>query len=83
MNKIVTKLVDLFENISRNRTSKELLALTDSRLKDIGLSRYKLEQGAAAYPWKINQSAVVIDFSNLKKAKVGVVVNSQQENAAA
>lgn len=69
MKALVSQLVNLFNRVAQNRTAKELLNMTDSRLTDIGLSRFKLEQGAAAYPWKLEVNAVVLDFVEVKKSK--------------
>jgi uncharacterized protein YjiS (DUF1127 family) len=82
MNKIAEQLANLFRKVAHNLTSKELLKMTDIRLTDIGLSRLKLEQGAAGYPWKIETNAVVLKFTAKKKV-MPVVVMKREENIAA
>lgn len=47
-----------FEDSANERTARELYALTDEQLENIGVSREKLEQGAAAFPWKVEQNEV-------------------------
>jgi uncharacterized protein YjiS (DUF1127 family) len=74
---IIDALNTLFNNVAKNRTAKELLEMTDSRLKDLGLSRFKLEQGAASYPWKVDTNAVVLNFSVVKASKAASIVNPQ------
>jgi uncharacterized protein YjiS (DUF1127 family) len=83
MNNLVKKLVSLFNRVAQNRTAKELLKMTDSRLTDIGFSRLMLEKGAAGYPWKLEENAVVLNFSTAKKSKPVVVVIQQEGNVAA
>lgn len=74
---IIKALNALLNNVAKNRTAKELLEMTDSRLKDLGLSRFKLEQGAAGHPWKIDTNAVVLSFSTIKASQAAPVVHSQ------
>jgi uncharacterized protein YjiS (DUF1127 family) len=76
---IIDALNTLFDNVAKIRTAKQLLEMTDSRLKDLGLSRFKLEQGAAAYPWKVDTNAVVLSFSVVKTSKATSVVTRQVE----
>ena len=64
LKRIIDTVAGVFENSAKNRTAKELLALTDLQLKDIGLCRIKLHKGASAYPWRITQSSVVIDLAS-------------------
>jgi uncharacterized protein YjiS (DUF1127 family) len=80
---IIDALNSFFDNIAKARTAKELVNMTDSRLKDIGLSRFKLEQGASAHPWKIDTDAVVLSFSNTKVTGVAPLANHQAEKVAA
>jgi uncharacterized protein YjiS (DUF1127 family) len=80
---IIDALNSFFDNIAKARTAKELVNMTDSRLKDIGLSRFKLEQGASAHPWKIDTNAVVLSFSNTKVTSVAPLANKQEEKVAA
>lgn len=40
-----------------SRAAKELQALSDRQLEDIGFSRGLLEQGGSAYPWRIEDQA--------------------------
>jgi uncharacterized protein YjiS (DUF1127 family) len=83
MNTIVKKLSSLVNYVVQSRTAKELLSMTDSRLTDIGLSRFKLEQGAAGYPWKLENNAVVLKFTAPKKSVPAAIVLSQSDNVAA
>lgn len=85
MKSFIEKIATFYNRVAQNRTAKELLTMTDSRLTDIGLSRYKLEQGAAGYPWKLEVNAVVIDFTQAKKpvsVKVTPATQSQEQVAA-
>lgn len=59
-------IVGVFEQSAKNRTAKELLSLSDKQLKDIGVCRIKLYKGASAYPWRIEETSVIV---NLPKAK--------------
>ena len=88
MKSLVNQLVNLVNYIARSRTARELRYMTDSRLTDLGLSRFKLEQGAAGYPWKleVSNSAVVLNFAEVTKkpAPVNVPeVDQAQDQVAA
>ncbi|MGS2716826.1 DUF1127 domain-containing protein [Eionea flava] len=85
MKALISQFVSLFNRVAQNRTAKELLNMSDSRLTDIGLSRFKLEQGSAGYPWKLEVNAVVLDFVEAKKLKVSdvqIIPQSQGQVAA-
>jgi len=83
MYKIAEKLARFFNKVAQNLTSKELLEMTDVRLTDIGLSRLKLEQGAAGYPWKIEKNAVILKFTPKHKITPVIVAMKQEIKIAA
>ncbi len=51
LNAIVEKVNQVITTLRLNKTAKELYKYSDSRLSDIGISRYLLLKGAAGYPW--------------------------------
>jgi uncharacterized protein YjiS (DUF1127 family) len=83
MYKIAEQLASFFNKVAQNLTSKELLKMTDIRLTDIGLSRLKLERGAAGYPWKVETNAVILKFTPKHKVMPVIVAMKQEMNIAA
>lgn len=51
--KIKQTLKNIFTLLTRQRVASSLLQLSDTQLKDIGISRVLLSQGAKAYPWRV------------------------------
>jgi hypothetical protein len=75
-NKIAKVFNQFCINANLNRTARELLMSSDSRLLDIGVARHLLLQGAKAYPWReMNLSSInTVAVSNTRtvSAKVSV-----------
>ena len=80
MNFLISTFSHFFETVAKNRTAKELLNMSDSRLKDIGLSRFKLEQGAAGHPWKIEQVAATPSLSIAKSSPKAAQIVVEEKN---
>lgn len=53
---LLEKIAYFFEDSANARTAQELYALTDEQLENLGISRDKLKQGAAAWPWKVDKT---------------------------
>ncbi|MFT6102388.1 MAG: hypothetical protein ACJATV_000265 [Granulosicoccus sp.] len=83
MYKIAAQLANFFNKVAQNLTSKELLKMTDIRLADIGLSRLKLERGAAGYPWRVEKNAVILKFAPKHKVTPVIVAMKQEIKIAA
>lgn len=43
------RFIDTYQ---KSQVLRVLLELSDAQLKDIGVSRYQLERGLSAYPWR-------------------------------
>lgn len=52
-------LQEAFINLSRDRTRRLLLAWDDRVLADVGISRARLLEGNAAWPWRDDMSTLV------------------------
>lgn len=85
-NKIAKAFNQFCINANLNRTAKELLASSDSRLLDIGVARHLLLQGAKAYPWReMNLSSiqsVAVNNTRAINAKITAPANAAALSAA-
>lgn len=75
-NKIAKVFNQFCINANLNRTARELLMSSDSRLLDIGVARHLLLQGAKAYPWReMNLSSInTVAVSNTRTVSAKVAV---------
>ncbi len=76
--KSLNALNNFFVTANLNKTARELLKCTDSRLLDIGVSRHLLLKGAAAYPWREIDTTRI---SSVSKNTTGVVDTKVSESA--
>jgi uncharacterized protein YjiS (DUF1127 family) len=79
---IFKKIMLMREVSSRARVARELLVLSDQQLRDVGLSRVKLEEGVSAYPWRLAE-AVSITTAKSSKQTEQAMITVHQENIAA
>lgn len=73
------KLYSLLENAGLNRAARQLDLMSDRQLADIGISRAKLQYGAAAYPWRVEDNIVELDINN---ETISIAEQSTQQQAA-
>ena len=76
---VAEKLIQFFEQAAHQRVARELLKLTDKQLEDIGFSRQKLQQGAAAYPWRLDAPKLATVTRVETKAVTTANIPSQTE----
>ncbi len=76
--KSLNALNNLFVTANLNKTARQLLKCSDSRLLDIGVSRHLLLKGAAAYPWREIDSHSI---SSVSKSATSVVETKVSEPA--
>ncbi len=70
VNAAVNKLTNLYQAAVNRKLPKELLALSDRQLEDIGLCRHKLLQGTAGYPWTmVSYVAPTLDVTDIVAPK--------------
>lgn len=85
-NKIARVFNQFCINANLNRTAKELLMSSDSRLLDIGVARHLLLQGAKAYPWREMNlgsiQSVAVNSTGTINAKINAPVNAAALSAA-
>ena len=73
LNTMIHSLYKAFIYAGYSRTASELQNLSDKNLADMGISRALLDQGANAYPWRIEFSAEDKEnVTNLRFAKAEV-----------
>ncbi|MEO0443090.1 MAG: hypothetical protein AAFZ92_05025 [Pseudomonadota bacterium] len=49
--RLAENIVSNTETVTRNKAARELSALPDTQLQEVGLSKEKLSLGSEAYPW--------------------------------
>lgn len=83
---ILNALNNFFVTANLNKTARELLKCTDSRLLDIGVSRHLLLKGAEAYPWREPRTNTINSVSKsttkIVETKVSEPANSDTLSAA-
>lgn len=67
--KIKQTLKKIFTTIVRQRIASSLSQLSDSQLKDIGISRALLNQGVSAYPWRVDTWQESAEVISIKRAE--------------
>lgn len=78
---VLKKIAAVFEVSARARVARELLALSDKQLMDLGFSRAKLRQGVSAHPWKMDAPVFITSVAPAKA--MADTVDYPQENIAA
>lgn len=77
----VYKFIDTYQ---KSRVMRALMELSNAQLDDIGVSRYELERGIKAYPWRAEvaqprrhgQAAQVLRFQRPVPASSAPVMDS-------
>ncbi len=81
LNAAIQKVNQIITTLRLNKTAKELYKYPDSRLSDIGISRYLLLKGAAGYPWLETPKATVQvkNLNDITNVKTPIVVSNSNE----
>ncbi|MBX2879629.1 MAG: hypothetical protein KTR32_06845 [Granulosicoccus sp.] len=64
LNRLFAALHKHFINLGRSRARRALLGYDDRLLNDAGFSRFKLEQGVHAWPWRLEQDDDLDEIAN-------------------
>ena len=70
--KIKKATKEYFLDRGYSRAARELLQLDDRYLKNLGISRELLKQGYAAYPWREETAATIVNVNNVTTLKPAI-----------